>query len=261
MAECPDVAPECATTFIPPHMHHVSLGLTHTEMTAEYGLRENMELALRLPYDVKAMHVHYTTLDGAPYVPPYGDIHHRTETLRGISDPSLDAQFAAGDAWILALGTTLPAGHIVPDPIVLGREGKTHEHIQFGSGTFEPRLAAQWHRGVFFARTEAKLSLYENREGYRAPTTLVWSAGPSLRAGRFAIDPRLDGQFQTVGRWSGVVDEGTGVRNGGARLQISMPLGSVVVAPSVYHELWTSGTAGQTFRQRTTWAISLSRLY
>ena len=156
-----------------PHEHHVSLGLTHTELTAEYGLRENMELSLRLPYDVKAMHVHYTTLDGAPYAPPYGDIHHRTETLRGISDPSLDLQLGAGDDWILALGTTFPAGHIVPDPIVLGREGKTHEHIQFGSGTFEPRLGAQWNRGVVVARAEAKLSLYENREGYRAPSSVV----------------------------------------------------------------------------------------
>jgi len=261
VAECPDVAPECATTFIPPHEHHVSLGLTHTELTAEYGVRANAELALRLPYDVKAMTVHYTTLDGAPFTPPYGDIHHRTETLRGISDASLDLQVAAGDDWILAAGTTLPFGHIVPDPIVLGREGKTHEHIQFGSGTFEPRLAAQWHRNNFFARAEAKLSLYENREGYRAPTTLVWSAGPSFRAGRITIDPRLNGQFQTLGRWSGEVDEGTGFRNGGARLQVSMPFGSVVVAPSVYRELWTHGSADQTFRQGTTWALSLSRVY
>ena len=143
----------------------VALGLTHTDLTAEYGVRDGMELTLRLPYDVKAMTVRYTTLDGAPFTPPYGDIHHRTETLRGISDPSLDLDVAAGDAWIVALGTTLPAGHIVPDPIVLGREGKTHEHIQFGSGTFEPRLAAQWHRDRWFARAETKLSLYENREG------------------------------------------------------------------------------------------------
>ncbi len=169
-----------------------------------------MELSLRLPYDVKAMKVRYTTLDGAPFTPPYGDIHHRTETLRGLSDPSLDLDVAAGDQWTLALGTTLPAGHIVPDPIVLGREGKTHEHIQFG---------------------------------------------------RVTIDPRLNGQFQTLGRWSGVVDEGTGFRNGGARLQVSMPLGSMVVAPSVYRELWTHGSADQTFRQRTTWALSLSRVY
>ena len=75
------------------------------------------------------------------------------------------------------------------------------------------------------------------------------------------IDPRLNGQFQTLGRWSGEVDEGTGFRNAGARLQISMPLGSVVVAPSIYRELWTHGSAGQTFRQRTTWAVALSRVY
>lgn len=264
LAECPDVAPECATTVIPPHEHHVGLGLTHTELSAEYGIREQMQLSLRLPYDVKAMSVRYTTLAGAPYTPPYGDIHHRTETLTGLSDASLQLDVARGDAWIFGFGTTLPIGHIVPDPIVLGREGKTHEHIQFGSGTFEPRLAAQWLRdgGVrLFARAEARVSLYENREGYRAPSTLIWSAGPSFRAGALTIDPRLDGQLQTLGRWSGVVDEGTGFRNGGARLQISMPYRGVTFAPSVYHELWSHGSAGQTFRQRTTWAVAISRLF
>jgi hypothetical protein len=85
----------------------------------------------------------------------------------------------------------------------------------------------------------------------------VWSAGPSFRAGIVSIDPRLDGQLQTVGRWSGVVDEGTGFRNGGVRLQISMPFRGVTIAPSVYHELWSHGADEQTFRQKTTFAISL----
>jgi len=236
-------------------MHHAGLALTHTELSADYGLRENMQLSLRLPYDVKTMTVRYTTLDGAPFVPPYGDIHHRNETLTGFSDASLDLDTARGNDWIFGIGTTLPIGHIVPDPIVLGREGITHEHIQFGSGTFEPRLAAQWSHGHLFARTEAKLSLYENREGYRAPTTLIWSAGPTFRAGMVSIDPRIDGQFQTVGRWSGVVDEGTGFRNGGARLQLSMPWRGVTIAPSVYLELWSHGLDGQSFRQKTTYAL------
>ena len=65
--------------------------------------------------------------------------------------------------------------------------------------------------------------MYENRNGYRAPTTFTWSLGPSFRAGRISITPRLDGQYQTLGRWSGVVDEGSGFEDGGARLQISVP--------------------------------------
>jgi len=241
-------------------MHKVRLDLTHYELTADYGLGPSRQLSLRIPYDVKDMHVRYTTLDGAPFVPPYGDIHHRTETLTGISDPSLDLDWSPHPDWLLGIGTTLPFGHTVPDPIALGKQGLTHEHIQFGSGTFEPRLVAQWvRRGkvALLARAEAKLSLYENSHGFRAPSTLTWTAGPSFRAGRISIDPRLTGQFQTLGRWSGEVDEGSGFRSGGFRLGASMPVGSITIAPAVYRELWSRGLDGQTFHQGTTWSLSV----
>jgi hypothetical protein len=261
VAECPDVAPECATMIIPPHEHHVRLGLTHYELDAQYGLGGNLQLSLQLPYDDKAMRVRYTTLEGAPFTPPYGDIHHRTETLRGISDPSLMLDVAAGDRWMFGVGTTFPAGHIEPDPIVLGREGKTHEHIQFGSGTFEPRLAAQYADGRLFARAEARLSVYENRYGFRAPASFSWSAGPSFRAGPVSIAPRITGQYQTIGRWSGEIDEGSGFQNGGLRLQLGFPAGSFTLAPSVYRELWSHGFTGESFRQGTTWSLAVSKTF
>ena len=246
---------------IPPHEHHVRLGLTHSELDAQYGLGENVQLSLQLPYDVKAMRVRYTTLDGAPFTPPYGDIHHRTETLRGISDPSVLVDYAPHDRWLLGVGTTIPIGHIEPDPIELGREGKRHEHIQFGSGTFEPRFAAQYADSHFVARAEARLSLYENREGFRAPSTYSWSIGPSFRAGIFSIAPRVTGQYQTIGRWSGEIDEGSGFQNGGARLQVAFPAGSLTLAPSVYRELWSHGFSGESFRQGTTWSLAVSKTF
>jgi hypothetical protein len=261
VAECPDVAPECATTFIPPHKHVVSLGLTHLELHADYGLGHRAQFTVRMPYDVKAMRVRYTTLSGDPFVPPYGDIHHRTETLSGISDPSIGIDWSPHNDWLVGLGTTLPAGHIVPDPIVLGREGKTHEHIQFGSGTFEPRLSAQWGHGALFVRAEAKVSAYENRNGYRAPTTFVWSTGRTFRAGIISITPAIDGQYQTLGRWSGVVDEGSGLEDAGARLQISVPFRGFILSPGVYHQLWSHGFADQAFHQKTTWSLSVSRIF
>jgi hypothetical protein len=246
---------------IPPHEHHVKLGLTHYDLTADYGLRDNLQLSLRLPYDVKAMRVRYTTLDGAPFVPPYGDIHHRTETLSGISDPSLSLELSPHEHWLIGVGTSLPFGHIEPDPVALGAAGIKHEHIQFGSGTFQPIISTQYANTRFVARAEAKLGLYENREGFRAPTTFVWSLGPTFQAGRVSINPRLNGQHQTIGRWSGEVDEGTGFDNGGIQLQFSMPIGSVVVAPSVYRELWSHGFHDETFRQGTTWGIALIKTF
>jgi hypothetical protein len=263
------VAPECATMVIPPHLHRAAVQLTHYELGASYGLRDRLQLSLSLPYDVKAMTIRYTTLDGGPFVPPYGDIHHRTETLTGISDPTLSVEWsprpgAGPQRWLFGLGASLPAGHTVPDPIELGREGKTHEHIQFGSGTFRPVLTAQWSRSgdrvSFVAQGAAQLSLYQNREGFRAPNNLNWSLGPSIRLARLSLDPRLQGQHQSVGRWHGESDEGDGFNNAGLRLQLSLrPYHGITFAPAVYRELYSKGLAGQTFRQGTTWSVSMMR--
>ncbi|HWW62643.1 MAG TPA: hypothetical protein VN181_14815, partial [Thermoanaerobaculia bacterium] len=116
VAECPDIAPECATMVIPPHEHRVRLQLTHYELEAAFGLRQNMQLSLRVPYDIKDMRVRYTTLTGEPFTPPYGDIHHRTERLTGISDPSMMLDVSPHADWIFGIGTTIPIGHIEPDP-------------------------------------------------------------------------------------------------------------------------------------------------
>jgi hypothetical protein len=257
VAECPDVAPECATTFIPPHKHVVRVGLTHYETTIAYGLRNAVQLSLRLPYDVKAQRVRYTTLDGAPFTPPYGDIHHRTETLRGISDATLMLDRAFGGNWTFGVGTTLPIGHTVPDPVILGREGLKHEHLQFGTGTFEPIVAAQFANAKFFARAEAKISAYESSKGYKGPTTIIWSLGPTFRIHGIGVLPQLNGQRQSLGYWQGELDEGSGFQNGGVRLQLSIPRGSMTFAPAIYRELWSHGLGGQTFRQSTTWSASV----
>jgi hypothetical protein len=264
VAECPDVAPECAQTTIEPHMHVARLRLTHYDLAAVYGLRENLQLNITLPYDVKAMRIRYTTLDGQPFTPPYGDIHHRSETLTGISDGSLGLDWRIRPQWVAGFGLSLPIGATEPDPIVLGREGKTHEHIQFGSGTYQPRLSLQYTRPgavALFARTEARFSLYENDEGFRAPTSLIWSLGPTMRVRGIGLEALFEGQHQTVARWRGEVDEGTGFTNGGARLGVSFPAGTLQIAPSVYRELFSHGLHGESFAQGTTWSLALSRTF
>ena len=244
-------------------MHHVRLDLSHYELVANYGVRRGMQFVLHAPYDIKAQHVRYTTLEGAPYTPPYGDIHHRTETLTGITDPSLSMEFAAGPDWILGAGTTIPAGDTVANPIVLGREGKKHEHIQFGSGTFRPMFSARWTRPspplIWSARVEATLSLYENSHGFRAPSSIVWSVGPSYRVRSVSLAPHLTGQYQTIGKWDGETDEGSGFNNGGASMQIAIPLRGLTIVPGVYRELWSRSLEDETFHQGTTWSLAVSR--
>ena len=264
VAECPDVAPECAVLFIAPHFHRARNTVTHMGLSAQYGLSENVQLSLTVPYEIKAMRIRYETLDGTPFSPPYGDIHHRTQTLSGVADAEIGVQWGMGNDFIAGTGITLPIGRIEPNPIVLGRQGREHQHMQFGSGAFQPIVSLQYSRPGkigLFGRAEAKLSVYENREGFRAPAIFLWSAGPRFSVGRVAIQPRFEGQHQTIGRWDGEIDEGSGFTNGGIRLGVSLPAGSFTIAPAVYREIFSEGLHDETFRQGTTWSFAVSRTY
>lgn len=257
---------------IPDHEHHVRLALFHSELDTTYGVRQGVALSLRLPYDVKDQHVRYTTLDGQPFVPPYGDIHHRTETLRGISDGDLLVLWQPASSgpsrWRFGFGTTLPLGHTVPDPVLLGLEGKQHEHLQFGSGVFSPEAELAWsrpiHNAVAAALLQATVPFRTNDQGFRPPKNFRWSAGPSFAVGRGSIALSVAGQYQTIGRWHGAIDEGTGFSNGGLRLQLSFPASSAVITPSVYRELYSRGLATaehETFSQGTTVSLTIARSF
>ena len=257
---------------IPDHEHHVRLALFHSELNAAYGLRNGVAVALRLPYDVKDQHVRYTTLDGQPFLPPYGDIHHRTETLRGISDGDLLVLWAPPtnrlSRWRFGFGTTLPLGHTVPDPVRLGLEGQKHEHLQFGSGVFSPEAEIAWSRpirnAIASALLQATVPLATNEHGFRPPKNFRWTVGPSFTVGRGSIGISVAGQYQTIGRWHGLVDEGTGFSSGGLRLQFSHSLFGATVTPSIYRELYSRGlnsTEHETFSQGTTAALTFNRTF
>jgi hypothetical protein len=258
---------------IPDHEHHVRLMLFHSELNTAYGIRTGLALSLRLPYDVKDQRVRYTTLTGQPFVPPYGDIHHRTETLRGISDGDLLVLWApparGASRWHFGFGTTLPFGHTVADPVELGREGKKHEHLQFGSGVFAPEAEIAWSRAVRKVTTSALLQatvpLTANDRGFRAPKSFRWSVGPSFAIGRGSAGLSMAGQYQTIGRWHGETDEGSGFSNGGLRLQFSFPIpGGATITPSVYRELYSHGlntAEHETFSQGTTLGVTIGRTF
>jgi hypothetical protein len=87
---------------------------------------------------------------------PQGDIHHRDETLFGPGDPWLLLHAARGaGAWTLAAraGASLPLGRTEPNPFALGREGRAHQHVQFGTGTADPLV------GVGLGRRVGSLSV------------------------------------------------------------------------------------------------------
>ena len=252
--------------FIPPHRHKARLGLFRSDLLVNYGLAANLLLSARLPYEIKDQHISYRTLDGDPYVPPYGDIHHRTETLRGFGDGEIAVAFPIGADWVAGAGVTLPFGRTEPDPIDLGRRGLKHEHIQFGTGTFDPRLSLQWSRPLgrirLAASVDARIPLYENDQGFRAPVSVRWAVGPTVALGTTGIGAQYAGQYQSIGKWNGEQDEGTGFHNGGVFLRASFLLGAGWrLAPGVYREAYSRSLSDESFRQGTTYSIVLTRFF
>ena len=163
-----------------------------------------------------------------------------------------------------AAGRTTPPTE--PNPIVLGREGKKHERIQFGSGTVDPLVSISWSRPLgrllLAAYADAQIPLYENSHGFRAPVLVRYTAGPSVSLGTTGISLQYAGQYQSIGRWSGEVDEGTGFHNGGIFLRATfLPWRGFRVAPGIYREVYSKSLSEESFRQGTTYSLSFTQFF
>ena len=114
--------------------HDLGLFFGELRLDVEYGITD--WLSLDFLWALRIVHIDFQLEDAAtrqPITPPYGpDIHHRTETLVGVTDPwvSVRAQKRLGHwAFLFRLGLTFPVGETVQNPFALGRLGKEHEHI------------------------------------------------------------------------------------------------------------------------------------
>ncbi len=202
---------------VPPEWHDLNLFFSDIQLHAEYGLTR--WLAAELEWALRIVHLQFTLEDLAtrqPIAAPFGgEIHHRTETLVGPNDPwlSLRAVKQLGPwAMALRLGLTLPIGSTVPNPFALGREGKEHHHIQFGTGTVDPLVGTEIRRligrftltGWLFDRAP----LYENGHGYRAGNQLLggMAATSNLWLRRWTFSLGLMVFHEEPERWSGIVE-------------------------------------------------------
>jgi hypothetical protein len=152
----------------------------------------------------------------APIVPPYGEeIHHRTETLVGLGDPwlSLRGVRQLGPwAFVFRGGATFPIGRTVDNPFELGRAGKSHQHVQLGTGTVDPflevELRRRWERFTLSSWLLGKATLYQNGRGYRAGSQLL--AGVDLASGlwtrRWTFSLGALAYHEEAERWGGVVE-------------------------------------------------------
>lgn len=183
LAECPDLGPSCAESPPPiPYHHHVALLMSDVMADISYGLSPWMAVDARVGMRIVDTTPTYREQDGTPKLVP-DDIHHHDRTIVGPSDPWLMARF--GGVWgkfntAARLGVTFPLGRTEPDPFRLGAEGKWHEHTQLGTGTFVPivGIGASYAAESFEISASALgfFSLYENSEGFRAPSRMFGGA-------------------------------------------------------------------------------------
>lgn len=214
----------------PEYLHDQTLLPLEFRLGVEYGFHDSVGIELQLPVRSVTTGIEFTTPEGEPYEPPDADVHHRNETIAGLTDPLLLARFSTlANKFFLAVrvGVSVPLGSTEKDPYELGERGIRHQHIQLGTGTFDPTLALEashffdpinWQ---WFAQTSA--ALYENRHGYQAPFrvqsgfggtgTLVSDLSGGLSLGVF---------HETAEHWQGVARQDASLGRTEAYAEVSL---------------------------------------
>ncbi len=240
-------------------------------MLAEYGLAPNLAVQAVLPLRLLQTRTTYSDLAGDPITLDYPNIHHRNETLVGFADAQL---FLHSGGRLLGLdvsgraGVSLPLGKIESNPFALEDLGLPHEHIQFGTGTFDPLIGLDvaknfggWSLAGF---AQAQTSLYANRFGYQAGARTLGGAVGSTTL--LEIPLRVGATFvhEFPERWNGRVPSEDG-NLGRSDLFLgpgaTLPFGSdYSLSIDVRARVW-GAVAGAQFDMPVVVSLSVGRLF
>ena len=189
------------------------------------GLGKGFQLGLKVPLDVKHTTIAYSLPDGTEYVPPYGNTHHRNETLVGLGDIRLVAwhlRRIEGTPVLLGagLGLAFPTGKTEDNPFTEEAANSEHQHLQFGNGTVDPLVRLQVilsgpNLGLV-AQGTGRVPVYDNQRGYRGSIMVRGAIGPSLRLPapvrglQFLL--LIEGNHMAAEYWDGEAGENSGFR-------------------------------------------------
>ncbi len=217
---CPELGPICETDPDAAQEHTQEILLGEARLRVEWPLADAWAVALMAPMRIVDTTVEIENADGTPLPVGYEDIHHRNETLVGPGDLWLTARHAPRlGAWTLdaTAGVTIPVGRTEGNPYSAGERGEEHEHMQFGTGAFDPIAGLRIERGFggFSAAVWGLgiVPVYENGQGYRAGRrffaglTGVAAVGSALRV---HLGPEI--VRETPEEWDGQVPSGEGNR-------------------------------------------------
>lgn len=198
---------------VTPIVHDQHLTVTEARLSLDAGLTARFGASLVVPVRVISTTIVYRDGTGAPVQLVAPNIHHRNETLSGLADPMLLGSFALPYVTVRA-GLTLPLGKTEPDPFVLGDMGLPHEHIQMGTGTVNPVVAAEatlpWQAWRFGAYGLTQQVVYADSKGYQAGDRYATGVFARRGFGAWLARVGVDVQAETYERWHGVryKDEG-----------------------------------------------------
>ncbi len=211
--DCPDLGPICAVRDEPPQLHDQMLYTTELRPIVEFGFDDHFGVEGQLPVRLTLTTIRFRSLDGALYSPDYENIHHRNETIAGIGDFGLSgrARWKLADADFTArVGLTFPTGGIQPDPFELASRGLPHQHVQFGTGTFNPMASLEvsktWGRFRLLALGQTQLFLYPNRYGYQAGNRFAGGLlGEVTFIEKLRVGVTADALNEQGERWGGLI--------------------------------------------------------
>lgn len=264
----------------PFHKHEVSLDFVQFEVGLALAFNERWELRLRLPYAIKRQRAKIRFVEDVNEAERAAiirnqDVHHRSETYEGLSDPMLLlARTFQGlfwdDALTVSVGLSIPVGQTERDPFLAGDEGREHLHIQFGSGTFDPLIELQYQVQLnpFLSVqvfSSGRWPLTYNRKDFRAAAELSTSASLLFSASEpvsvysgYLLFMQGYGHWRKTGR-----DENTGLVSHNAVGGLLLLFGELSVNIELRLPLTqrTLSGRGDTFEQRPSYVFAISHQF
>ncbi len=202
-------------------VHDQTIRLGELRIAGELGVADDVGIALAVPVRLVDTGIRYLDASGREVDIVADGIHHRNETLVGVVDPWVLAHFheqLGRFSLELRAGLSVPLGKTEEDPFALGDAGMRHQHIQFGTGTFNPVVGIEVDRDLGplalrgFAITHQVL--YENGKGYRGGDRysggLAAVSPLGTRRWRFELGGEVQGE--TAEEWNGVAHTDDGNR-------------------------------------------------
>lgn len=226
-----------------PRTHHVDLTMNTAVVRGSLALTRRVALEVELPLRRVATEAAFEDARGRVRS-DFTSIHHRNENVSGVGDVGIstrvrlwpggrglvgaEADGSTPSRWLLDLvvGVTAPTGGVEDDPFARGELGLEHQHVFFGSGTWNPLLQAEAHRrgrlASFYGWLGGSTALTENNRGYRRGFSGSTGLGLSSNFGftRISFQGQVEVEHSEPSRW-----QSRAARNSG-RTDLVVALGS-----------------------------------